>query len=145
MELSTRDKIIAARKSNPILRGSEIAAQFGVSRQRVNQILSAEGLAGRIKRPPPINVTRKEYQCWWNMLARCYNPKDEHYKWYGARGIQVCERWRTDFANFYEDMGPRPSSKHSIDRKKNDGNYEPRNCRWATATEQNNNTRRIRK
>lgn len=76
------------------------------------------------------------------MQTRCHNPNSEDYPNYGGRGIRVCERWRTDFAAFLADMGPRPSSRHSIDRFPNqDGNYEPGNCRWATAKEQQNNRR----
>lgn len=76
------------------------------------------------------------------MKARCHRPSDPRFSYYGGRGISVCDRWREDFAAFFADMGPRPSSKHSIDRINNDGNYEPGNCRWATQKEQMNNTRR---
>jgi hypothetical protein len=54
----------------------------------------------------------------------------------GARGIKVCDRWRTSFANFLADMGRRPSPQHSIDRINQQGDYEPCNCRWATRSEQ---------
>lgn len=81
-----------------------------------------------------------EYRIWCGMKNRCQNDKTEDYDAYGGRGIRVCERWR-DFASFFADMGPRPSGRHSIDRKDVDGNYEPSNCRWATALEQMRNRR----
>lgn len=81
-----------------------------------------------------------EYHVWKTMRQRCMNPRNQDFAEYGGRGITVCERWN-DFANFIADIGQRPSSKHSIDRKNNQGNYEPSNCQWATATEQANNRR----
>lgn len=84
-----------------------------------------------------------EHRAWTQIKSRCSNNKDEQkYANYGGRGIQVCERWMNSFEAFLEDMGPRPSAKHSIDRfPNNDGNYEPGNCRWATSVEQCNNKR----
>ncbi len=82
----------------------------------------------------------KEYGVWWTMLHRCVDPKSKSYRNYGGRGIKVCERWR-DFAAFYEDMGPRPSDQHSIERRENDGDYEADNCFWATKAEQVANKR----
>jgi hypothetical protein len=80
------------------------------------------------------------YVCWKSMHARCSNPKQRAYAYYGGRGISVCERWNS-FENFLADMGERPNPHLSIDRVNNDGNYEPGNCRWATASEQARNKR----
>jgi len=82
-----------------------------------------------------------EWGTWSTMRGRCYNQKTIHYADYGGRGITVCDEWRHSFEQFYKDMGDRPTSKHSLDRINNDGNYEPGNCRWATGVQQHNNTR----
>ncbi len=81
-----------------------------------------------------------EYRAWHHIRQRCENPSDAAYNRYGGRGITVCEAWH-DFATFYEDMGPRPSPEHSIDRRDNNGSYEKTNCYWATDTEQARNKR----
>ena len=83
----------------------------------------------------------KEYLCWAGMKSRCYNINDNRYFLYGARGITVCEEW-FEFSIFLKDMGLAPTVKHSIDRINNDLGYYKENCRWATAIEQANNTRR---
>ena len=85
-----------------------------------------------------------EYRAWHQMRERCFNPKNNSYRDYGGRGITVCERWAT-FLPFFEDMGTKPSRLHSLDRYPNvDGNYEPRNCRWATPNEQQRNSRQTK-
>lgn len=90
---------------------------------------------------------------WWSMLSRCYYRTAEMFSYYGARGITVCDRWRGNrkdsqeiasidgFHNFVEDMGLPPTKRHSLDRIDVNGNYEPRNCRWATPEEQLANMR----
>ena len=85
-----------------------------------------------------------EYATWARMKSRCGNESHWDYVNYGGRGIRVCEAWCNDFMAFYRDMGKRPSDKHSIDRIDVDGDYCPKNCRWATAQEQNNNRRTSR-
>ncbi len=84
-----------------------------------------------------------EYTIWIGIKARCYNKKDPSYHNYGGRGIKMDNRWlgENGFINFYNDMGMRPSLKHSVERINNDKNYGNTNCRWATSLEQNSNTR----
>lgn len=80
-----------------------------------------------------------EYMTWNRMWSRCTNPIVDRYPLYGGRGIKVSKEWET-FEPFYEDMGPKPSPKHSIGRIDNNGNYCKENCRWETAEEQQSNT-----
>lgn len=82
------------------------------------------------------------YATWCSMKQRCSDQNCRGYKNYGARGIAVCERWQRSFEAFVEDMGERPSSRHSVERKDNSKGYSPDNCIWATTPEQHRNTRR---
>jgi hypothetical protein len=85
-----------------------------------------------------------EYSVWAGMKRRCLDPKNKNFKDYGGRGIRICGQWLDSqgFETFLRDMGPRPSPKHSLDRKEMNGDYTPKNCRWATAKEQTRNYRR---
>lgn len=86
------------------------------------------------------NTFPLEESSYRNMLSRCYNPNATGYKYYGGRGVKVCDRWLESFFNFYVDMGERIEGE-SLDRIDVHGDYEPNNCRWANSVTQVRNSR----
>lgn len=86
-------------------------------------------------------INTPEYGVWGSMKSRCLNNKHNAFNNYGGRGITVCKRW-LKFENFIIDMGKRPSNKHTIERINNNGNYEPKNCKWSTYVENIRNRRK---
>lgn len=97
----------------------------------------AEGDHGHAKD----NARTAEYEAWQNMLARCGRPNHPNYEYYGGRGIAVCDEWRSSYEAFLADMGPRPSSKHTLERLDNSRGYSKENCSWESRQAQANNTR----
>lgn len=98
-------------------------------RERMSKINLRHGMSGT-----------PEHKAWDGMLQRCKNPKAKGFSHYGGRGIKVCDRWLS-FEAFIADLGPKPSGAHSLERIDVNGDYDPVNCRWATAKEQCRNKR----
>lgn len=99
-------------------------------RERIAQVTYSHGQRGSMA-----------YQSWASAKQRCTNPNNPAYPRYGGRGVVMCDRWLHDFAAFFADMGERPSPLHTLDRRDNEGQYSPDNCRWATSQQQNENKR----
>jgi hypothetical protein len=83
----------------------------------------------------------REFGAWMSAKRRCFSRKNIGWKNYGGRGITMCKRWRNDYSLFLQDMGRCPPGL-TLDRKNNNGNYEPGNCRWATRLQQVHNRRK---
>jgi hypothetical protein len=129
---------------------TETAAHFGMSAVTVKKYWARHCTPERKAIAAQNNTTHglsrtPEYRIWDSMRRRCgERAEPSKKKHYFDRGIRVCERWQQSFEDFYADMGPRPTPKHSIERIDVNGNYEPSNCIWATLTEQARNRRNNR-
>lgn len=122
-----------------------VTSEVGTGPLRSGQSMSC----GCAKKKQPQNVTHglshlPEYRIWTGMRKRCYNANCPGFKYYGGRGIQICEAWLAGFPAFYADMGPRPTAKHTIERVNVNGDYSPSNCVWLEARLQVRNRRSSR-
>lgn len=135
-------RALMAKKRRAYLRTPEGREAFAGAMKRAGD--SKRGRAGSAN---GLSRTAPEYGVWSAMVQRCTNPNSTAWKDYGGRGIRVDAAWlgRGGFARFLEHVGPRPSDKHTIGRKENDGHYEPGNVRWETRGEQMANWSRNRK
>lgn len=119
----------------------------GCLQRELTSSRSTKHKGGRINVEDGRKAASPELKIYQGMLRRCSKPNHHRYHYYGGRGIRVCDRWLNGnacmggFECFLEDMGPRPSRKHSIERENNEGDYDPGNCHWATIKEQANNKR----
>lgn len=100
---------------------------------------------GNVRKPIKHGSTKSRlYRIWGNMKTRCYNPNFPHYKYYGGRGIEICQDWLDDFSTFEKwALSNGYAENLTIDRIDNNGNYEPNNCRWVSMEIQNKNKRAI--
>lgn len=104
--------------------------------------LQKEAIARQIGVPKKHGMSNSpEYNSWQQMKVRCLNPNSTAWSRYGGRGIVVCPEWIDSFEAFFDEVGPKPSPAHSLDRIDVNGNYEPGNIRWATPKEQRANRR----
>ena len=93
----------------------------------------------KTKTNPSKTTEKLTYKSWQKAKQRCYNPNHHKFPTYGEKGITMCEEWKNNFAQFFKDMGRRPSLTHTLDRIDNAQGYFPENCRWATSKVQNRN------
>ncbi len=99
----------------------------------------------RLTHGATVNGPTPEYISWQRMKQRCDYKATIRFERWGGRGITICEHWKNSFPNFLADMGEKPGSEYSLERRDNDGPYEPSNCYWATPKEQSRNTPRNRR
>ena len=127
--------------------GKEVILRAGeIGKQRKRGVWSSCGCKKRetisARRTTHGMSKHPAFAVWRSMNDRCHLPSHQAWRNYGARGIAVCERWRTSFAAFWGDMGPTYQSGLTLEREDNSKGYEPGNCVWATYRRQMRNTRR---
>lgn len=141
------EDIVARHHPVPLFLDSLILhASFDVRERIIKALSIPNNPVKRIRKVISNGQPVQEYPIWYAMIQRCHNPKNTAYKYYGTRGIYVCDRWRhgengkSGFECFLSDMGARPDGLQ-IDRINNDKGYSPDNCRWATRIQQMQNRR----
>lgn len=142
----TESEVSFIRENHGRMTYPQIGAALGRCPVVVRFKAISSGIASASRRDP--NGIRKAnmetYDTWRAMVSRCTNPLADNWKYYGGRGITICDRWRNSFAAFLQDMGRRPVGL-TLDRIETNGNYENTNCRWASRLAQSRNRRHYKK
>lgn len=131
----------AEGSASPAGRGTNGAPACGAAPESIPAVVLPKPATSPKSHPTHGFSQTPEYRAWQAMVKRCTDPENAAWPDYGGRGITVCDRWRDDVAAFIADMGAKPSALHELDRKDNDGGYEPSNCRWVLRKENNRNRR----